>query len=75
MKFSVAQIKKSSVKCLDNRVQYCENRLSGLQNKVEELAHCDKNKNTRKVQMEHARSLRHHQKLTNYGYRRRRHTS
>jgi hypothetical protein len=56
-------------------VEQVENRVPGTEEKVEELDQTvkDHEKNTKKIQMEHARHLGHHEKIkpTNHGCRRR----
>jgi hypothetical protein len=56
-------------------VEQAENRVSGTEDRVEDLDQTvkDHEKNAKKIQMEHTRYLRHHEKIKpmKQGYRRR----
>jgi hypothetical protein len=73
MKSSITQIKHLD-EFPTNRMGQVENRVSGVEDKVEKLDQSakDEEKNTKKTGMGHIRPLGHHQKETpvNHGYRR-----
>jgi ParB-like chromosome segregation protein Spo0J len=72
---AISQINITS-KSLANRVEKADNRVSGTEDRVDELDQIVKGheKSTKKILMEHARNLGHHEKTKpmNHGYRIRR---